>query len=123
MAPSRKAKALTRTALCDELINLHNKNRSVFERIDAIKTQLKAIALEDGSFRETFVGLGYVSVSPAKPERIEGEAPELEVAAFQDLPDARREKLITQGLVRIVPIVKSAYHGRVDVKLHPSPTT
>lgn len=121
-AAVRKAKAPTRSELCRELLDIALKHRAAFERMDAIKTELKAIAGAEGKFRETFVGLGYVSVSPSTPEQVTGEAPELVVASWQALAQSRRDKLIEQGLVEIKPTIKGAYHGRVDVKLHPSPT-
>lgn len=115
---AKQPKPKSRLELCRELLDIQLANRAVFDRIDAIKTELKARALAEGKFRETFVGLGYVSVSPATPEQVTGEAPELVVASWQGLPQSRREKLLEQGLVEIKPTVKGAYHGRVDVKLH-----
>lgn len=91
---------------------------AAFDRMEAIKSELKDIAGRDGKFRETFVGIGYVSASPATPERTIGTAPVLVVDAWSALKDPKREKLIADGLVKIEPIVKGAYHGRVDVKLH-----
>lgn len=106
--------------LCKELLELRRNPAfaKAFDRIEAIKTELKQIALAAGKFRETFVGVGYVSVSPATPEEVTGEKPVLSVASWGELPNARQEKLIDSGLVKIEPIVKGAYHGRVDVKLH-----
>lgn len=117
-AATAKAKKPTRAELCRELLNIELEHREVFDRIAAIKTDLKLIAGATGKFRETLAGLGYVSVSPATPEQVTGEAPVLQVAAWQDLKPSRRDALIEQGLVKIEPILKGAYHGRVDVKLH-----
>ena len=114
---ARKPKPKTRAELCLELLEIERDNAETFTRIDAIKTELKLKALADGKFRETFAGLGYVSVSPAKPEEIVGEEPLVVVAAWQLLKQPKRDRLIEDGLVRITPIVKGAYHGRVDVKL------
>jgi hypothetical protein len=47
-----------------------------------------------------------------------GEQPVIDVANWQGLKEARREKLLADGLVSIQPIVKGAYYGRVEVKLH-----
>jgi hypothetical protein len=115
---ARKAKAPTRLDLCRELLEIQQDNTAVFSRIDAIKTELKAKATTDGKFRETFVGLGYVSVSPAVPEQITGHTPVIDIGAWSELKRARQEKLLEDGLVRIEAIVKGAYYGRVDVKLH-----
>ena len=105
--------------LCRELIDLRRNPAfaKAFDRIEAIKVELKAIALADGKFRETFVGIGHVSVSPATPEEVTGEKPVLVVSAWNELKAARQDKLLEDGVVKIEPIVKGAYHGRVDVKL------
>ena len=54
--------------LCKELLDLRRNPAfaKAFDRIEAIKTELKQIALAAGKFRETFVGIGYVSVSPRR---------------------------------------------------------
>lgn len=117
-APARKPKPATRAELCKELLEIGLANRAVFDRIDEIKLILKERALVDGKFRENFAGLGHVSVSPAVPEQVTGEAPVISVATWMELSESRQGKLLEQGLVRIEPIVKGAYHGRVDVKLH-----
>lgn len=115
MAAQTKANKLSLELLT---IRRDPKFAKAFDRIEAIKTELKAIALSDGKFRETFVGVGYVSVSPATPEEVTGEKPVLIVSSWTGLRQARQEKLIEEGLVKIEAIVKGAYHGRVDVKLH-----
>lgn len=114
---ARKAKAPTRSELCRELLDIELRHRDVFARIDAIKAELKGKALLEGKFRETFAD-GHVAVSPATAEEITGEKPVLIVAAWAELKPARQDKLLEDGLVRIEPIVKGAYYGRVDVKLH-----
>jgi hypothetical protein len=114
---ARKPKPKTRLELCLELLEIERDNAALFTRIDAIKAELKLKAGTEGKFRETFAGLGYVSVSPAKPEEIVGEEPLVVVAAWQALKQPKRDRLIEDGLVKITPIVKGAYHGRVDVKL------
>lgn len=114
---ARKAKAPTRSELCRELLEIERDNAEVFGRIDTIKAHLKLTASTEGKFRETFAGLGYVSVSPARPEEVTGSAPVLQVAAWNALKDARRDKLLEDGVVRIMDVIKGAYHGRVDVKL------
>lgn len=111
-------KKVTRLDLCRELLELRAKYADPIDRMDAIKIQLKLLSRTDGKFRETIAGLGYVSVSPEAPECVVGEQPVINVANWQGLKEARREKLLTDGLVSIQPIVKGAYYGRVDVKLH-----
>ncbi|MCK1402008.1 hypothetical protein IVB45_17605 [Bradyrhizobium sp. 4] len=118
---AKPPKPKTRLELCRELLDIQLANRTVFDRIDAIKTELKARALVEGKFRETFVGLGYVAVSPAAPEQVTGEAPALVIVSWQGLPQSRRDKLLEQGLVEIKPTIKGAYHGRAEVKLFAPP--
>lgn len=120
---ARKPKKPTRRELCEELLDLRRDPvvAAAIDRMEAVKSELKALAGTDGKFREVFVGIGYVSASPATAECTIGQAPVLVVNTWTALKDARREKLIEDGLVRIEPIIKGAYHGRVDVKLHASP--
>lgn len=117
-AAARKPKLKTARELCEELLGIERDNAAVFTRIDAIKAELKCKAVVDGKFRETFPGLGHVSVSPPTAEEVTGEKPVLLVAAWAALKPARQDKLLEDGLVKIEPIVKGAYYGRVDVKLH-----
>ena len=123
VAVARKAKQPTRQELCRELLDLRRDPvvATAIDRMEAIKSELKEISAKDGKFRETFVGIGYVSVSPATPESITGQEPVLQVAAWLQLKVARQEKLIEDGLVKVEPTIKGAYHGRVDVKLHEAP--
>ena len=122
MAPAAaKAKKPTRADLCRELLDIEKNNEAAFTRIAAIKTDLKLIAEKEGKFRETFAGLGFVSVSPAAPAQKVGESTELVITAWDALTEARQAKLLEQGLVHRVDIIKGAYHGRVDVKLHANP--
>jgi hypothetical protein len=122
-AAAKKAqpKETPRQALCRELLGIQSAHSDVFARIDAIKTSLKKYAESDGKFRETFVDLGYVSVSPAKPEETIGEAPVIRIDAWNGLSEARQKKLIEQELVAIEAIVKGASYGQVRVKLHDQP--
>src|SRR5258708_82411 len=117
---ARRVKKPTRRELCEELLDLRRDPviATAIDRMDAIKSELKDLARTEGKFRETFVGIGYVSASPATPEEMLGEAPVLVVTAWSALKPARQEKLMEDGLVKIEPIIKGAYHGRVDVKLH-----
>ncbi len=115
---ARKPKPKTRNELCLELLEIERDNAHLFSRIDAIKTELKLKAVAEGKFRETFVGLGYVSVSPSTPEEVTGEAPVIMVPAWTALKAARQDKLIADGLIKIEPIVKGASYGQVRTKLH-----
>ncbi len=115
---TKMPKKVTHLDLCRELLELRAKYADPIDRMDAIKSELKLLSRTDGKFRETIAGLGYVSVSPEAPERVVGEQPVIDVANWQGLKEARREKLLADGLVSIQPIIKGAYYGRVEVKLH-----
>lgn len=117
-AVARKPKESPRQELCRELLTIQSTNIGIFNRIEAIKTSLKKYAESDGKFRETFVDLGHVSVSPAKKEEVIGEAPTIQVEAWNGLTEVRQQKLLEQGIVAIAPIVKGASYGQVRVKLH-----
>lgn len=120
-AAGRKPKPPTRYELCRELLDLRFANREAFDRMEAIKSELKHRAAAEGKFRENFPGRGYVSVSPATPEEKLGDSPVLVIAAWDALKPLRRDKLLEDGVVRIEPIIKGAYHGRCDVKLFAPP--
>lgn len=96
---------------------IERDNPEIFRRIEEIKTSLKLQADRDGSFRETFEGLGHVSVSPAKPAETIGEAPEVVITAWNALTPAKREKHLEAGIIKMAPIVKGASYGQVRTKL------
>lgn len=105
-----------RAKLCDELLGIHTGNNEIFGRIDAIKTELKALAGVCGGFRETRVGIGYVSVSPESPKSFKGDFPMVNVAAWQALRPKKREKMLADGFVEIESRWSKAYYGQVTVK-------
>jgi len=108
-----------RADLCGALLKVRGEHAVVFDRIDAINTELKAIAAELGeSFRETVVGVGYVSVSPPSPAKFKGDFPIVVVENFQKLKPARREKLVADGIIKIDSTWSKPYYGQVTVKLH-----
>jgi hypothetical protein len=118
---AKPPKDTPRQALCRELLEIRRDNLAVFTRIDAINSRLKNIAGTDGKFREAFDDLGHVSVSPATPEAVTGEKPELQIETWQELTESRRAKLLEQGLVKVISIIKRATYGQVRVKLHAEP--
>jgi hypothetical protein len=117
-AAARKPKETERVALCRELLQIRRDNFAIFSRIDAINTRLKSVADDEGKFRETFDELGHVSVSPPTKEQVTGTRPELQVEAWQGLRDSQRDKLLKQGVVKVMNIIKRATYGQVRVKLH-----
>lgn len=108
--------------LCRELLDLRADNRDLFGRIDEINARLKAIATDQGNFRETFQGLGYVGVSGESEAQPDGIHPEVDEQAFYALPkDAARglsqAKLIEAGVIKEELRMKRAQYGRVTPKL------
>ncbi|MBW7965336.1 hypothetical protein [Bradyrhizobium sp. BR 10261] len=107
-----------RSELCLELLKLRKKHVKDFDRIDAIKERLKAIAttMEVG-FKEVDQKLGKVSVSPEKAETFGGDFPEIDVRKLQALPDKDRQKLYDDGLIVIRSKWSKPYYGQVTVTL------
>ena len=118
VAAKSKAKVSTREALCRELLQLRIDNDPVLSRIEAIKTELKVIAEKEGQFRETIVGVGYVSVNPGHSGKFKGDFPTLQIEAWKALTPARQNKLLDGGIVKIEAQYSGAYYGAVTVKLH-----
>jgi hypothetical protein len=120
VAAKSKPKAPTVRELCQELLEIERDHPEIFARFGEIKTLLKAAADSQGKFREAFTGpglVGWVSVSPSKPEETLGEGPEIIVDAWSKLKQPKRDKLIAEGLVKIVPLIKGASYGQVRTKL------
>jgi hypothetical protein len=61
-------------------------------------------------------GKGQVTVAAAKPKEFKGDLPEVDPNAFHALSDAKRQKLVDEGIVKIVPTWSRDFHGRVDVE-------
>lgn len=123
-ATARKQKPKTVRELCQELLELERDNPKIFARIGEIKTLLKADADANGKFRETFAErdlVGWVSVSPSKDEQTLGEGPEIVVDFWSNLKQPKRDRLIADGLVKIVPLIKGASYGQVRTKLDTPP--
>jgi hypothetical protein len=107
-----------RGELCAELLKLRKKHSPAFDRIEAIKAELKILARDLGrGFRETDPKLGYVSVSPEKPEKFDGDFPMIDVRKLHALPDAQRDKLFADGLITTESKWSKPYYGQVTVEL------
>ena len=120
VAAKSKAKVPTVRDLCRELLEIERDNPEIFARTGEIKTLLKATADSQGKFREAFAArarVGWVSVSPGKAESVIGEGPEVVVEAWTALKQPKRDKLIADGLVKLVPLIKGAFYGQVRTKL------
>jgi hypothetical protein len=118
--PRAKAKTGdgTRKALARRLLNYRIKYTNVFAEIDSIKASLVEIVTKDGegTAREVFAQLGQVTIAPAKEKEFCGELAEVDPTAFAALSEARRQKLVAEGLIRLVPNWSRAFRGSVTVK-------
>jgi len=108
-------KKVDRKALCERLLALRLKHAKVFSEIDGLKAELIVAAGAEG-FREVFPGKGQVTVSAAKAKEFKGDLPEIDAIAFHALTDSKRQKLVEDGVIKIVPTWSRDFHGRVDVK-------
>jgi len=96
---------------------LRLKHADVFGAMDQLKAALIALATDTGEgFREVFVDRGQITVAAAKAKEFKGHVPEVEPKIFDALSEAKRKKLIDDGIVKIVPHWTRDFHGRVDVK-------
>lgn len=112
------AKKPDKRSLCEKLLVLRLKHADVFSAIDSLKAELIVVAGDcgEGSFREVFPGKGQITVAAPKAKEFKGDLPEIDPAAFHALSGAKRQKLIDDGVVKLVPNWTRDFHGRVDVK-------
>jgi hypothetical protein len=118
-AIAKPDKALAeRRRLAVELVTIHHKHRSDFARIDELKAALKKIAGDAGeNFQEALEGKGVVKVSAPKDGKFKGIFPVIQEAAYLALPDARRNKLEEDGIVKMTPMTGNPFYGSVTVEL------
>jgi hypothetical protein len=111
------AKKPDKRSLCEKLLALRLKHADVFGQIDSLKAELIQVATgANEGFREVFAGKGQVTVAAPKAKEFKGDLPEVDPAAFHALSDAKRQKLIDDGIIKLVPNWTRDFHGRVDVK-------
>lgn len=107
-----------RRSLAKKLVELRLRHRKVFDDMDGLKASLIANAQKAGDgFRELFEGKGQISVACPKAKEFRGDLPEVDPVAFHALPDAKRQKLIDDGVIKLVPNWSRDFHGRVEIKL------
>ena len=117
LAPS-KSDLQKRQSLCDELVGIHKKHAATFDRVDAIKSELKQLATDAGeSFKISIAGKGEVNVSGSKKGAYKGDLPILQSDAWLGLTEKQREKHIETGLIKIEAQFGGDYYGAVKVKL------
>jgi hypothetical protein len=121
-ASKQRSKASTgdgvRKSLAKKLLKLRVKHAKIFADMDSLKATLIDLVTEDGdgTAREVFLGLGTVTIAPCKAKEFRGELPEVDPTAFGALSDARRQKLLDEGLIRLVPNWSRDFRGSVTLK-------
>jgi hypothetical protein len=106
-----------RRGIARTLLSLRLRHAKLFDEIDGLKASLILNAKKAGEgFREVFDKKGIITVAAPKDKEFKGEVPEVDPDAFGALPEAKRQKLIAEGIVKIVPHWSRDFHGRVDVK-------
>ena len=117
-AAATKPQDTVRRKLARTLIDLRLRHKRLFDEIDGLKTSLVLNAENAGDgFREVFDKKGIITVAAPKDAVCRGNLPAIDVAAFNALSEARRQKLIEDGIVKIAEDWSRKFYGRVDVKL------
>lgn len=107
-----------RRLIAERLLRLEKKVADDLLKIDEEKDALRALSEEaKAGFNIEIPGLGTVEVKAGRPAEVTGTSPALIVAAFLRLTKGRREKLVKDGLVEIVDVVKRAAKPSVTVRL------
>lgn len=105
-----------RDSLAAELVEIEKRQTLDNARKKEIKVALLEAANGE-NYKVAIPGLGVVKVSAPKDARCTGTAPQIVVEAFLDLPRARQEKLVEQGVVTIAEQWTGKYYGSVTVEL------
>lgn len=117
-ATPSKADLRRRDELAARLLSREAKIAEDLRLIDEDKDALRALSEKAGAgFKIEIVGLGTVEVKAGREEEVTGTSPQLIVAGFLKLTDGRRNKLVEDGLVEIVDVVKRAAKPSVTVRL------
>jgi hypothetical protein len=94
--------AKSRRAIAEELLDLHIEHADVFAKIDTLKEKLRELSIADSAgFKEKVDGKGEVSVSAPSVAKLKGIMPALKPEVFLELGQARRDKLVADGLVEM----------------------
>jgi hypothetical protein len=116
-APS-KADLQKRNELAEQLLRREQKIAEDLRLIDEDKDALRALSEKAGNgFKIEIAGLGTVEVKAGRKAEVTGTSPQLIVATFLKLTEGRRKKLVEDGLVEIVDVVKRAAKPSVTVRL------
>lgn len=112
------AQVRKREAIADRLLRTQRMIASELLKIDEDKEALRAICEEAGEgFTVEVGGLGTVEVKAGHPKELTGTRPELVVAGYLTLGQARQKKLVEDGIVEIAEVWKKAAKPSVTVRL------
>jgi hypothetical protein len=107
-----------RRLIAERLLRLEKKVADDLLKIDEEKDALRALSEEaKAGFNIEIAGLGTVEVKAGRAAEVTGTSPQLVVAAFLNLTEGRKKKLVEDGLVEIVDVVKKGAKPSVTVRL------
>ncbi len=113
-----KADKRLRDELAERLLRREAKIAEDLRLIDEDKDALRKLSEDAGEgFKVEIAGLGTVEVKAGRAAEITGTSPQLIVGGFLGLTPARQRKLVEDGLVEIVDVVKRAAKPSVTVRL------
>ena len=107
-----------RDEIAERLLRREKKIAEDLRLIDEDKDELRKLSDKaSAGFKVEIEGLGTVEVKAGRAAEVTGTSPQLVVAAFLKLGQARQKKLTADGLVEIVDVVKKAAKPSVTVRL------
>jgi hypothetical protein len=110
-------KAQDRRGLAERLLMLSVKHAPVFAEIDDLKEKLRLIAESAGKgFTEEFGDGRSVKVTSPSESKFKGIVPVFDAAAFLDLPEKQRQKLIDGKIVAMEKQFTQARRPSVSVE-------
>ena len=108
-------------AMAEELISAEVKLAKVagdvVARIEEIKAEMRKVCPKGGKYKWTFPNKGEVELAGAADAKFKGMVPEVTIATWLALPEKRREKLKTEGIVADAAVYGKPFYGRVSPKL------
>ena len=105
-------------AICERILDLSREIEPAVGLISDLKESLRKIVEDTGEALNIEIkGKGQVTVSAGAEEKFRGIVLVLDEAAFLDLPDARRERLIADQVVTMEKQFTKATRPAVTVRL------
>jgi hypothetical protein len=115
---SPAALAKQRRTVAERLLRRETEVAETLRLIDEDKDALRALSGQAGEgFAIEVKGLGTVTVTARRKKELTGTSPELVVAAYLGLSEARQKKLVEDGIVAIVKVYKAGAKPSVKVTL------